>query len=1074
MIEQNMNIVSLQPRAADPAYRVPAGQVRATPPYAELQVLTNFSFLEGGSRPAELVVQAAEHGHAGIGIADRNSLAGIVRAHAAAKELGFRLAVGARIDLRDHPSLLCYPTDRAAYGRLTRLISVGRLRAPKGECHLDLTDLAEFAEGQNLILLPPDEWDDGFAEQARSARARFPGATLHLAATHRFLGDDVGRIARLDGLARDLRLPLVATNDVLYHAPDRRPLQDVLTCIREGCTIAEAGFRLEANAERHLKTPEDMAILFRGHEHALANTVTLLESCRFSLSELKHLYPLETSDTRTPQQRLTDLTWGGATRRYPGGVPDKVRELVEKELGLIAELDYAPFFLTVHDIVRYADSKGILCQGRGSAANSAVCYCLHVTTVDPSTEDVLFERFISSARGEPPDIDVDFEHERREEVIQHIYDHYGRDKAAIAATVICYRTRAALREVGKVMGLSADIVTRLSSSVWGWSEEGVDGDRAQENGLDPASEPLASVLRLSRELIGFPRHLSQHVGGFVITRDPLDTIVPITNAAMDKRTVIEWDKDDLDALGLLKVDVLGLGMLTCLRRGFDLLRAYKGEDHDLHSVPREEAGVYDMLCRADSVGVFQVESRAQMNMLPRLKPRKFYDLVIEVAIVRPGPIQGDMVHPYLRRREKLEPVIFPKPELEDVLGKTLGVPLFQEQAMKVAIVAAKFSPDDADRLRRAMATFKESGHVEKLRDKLIEGMVANGYERDFAERCYRQIEGFGTYGFPESHAVGFAKLVYISAWLKWKHPDVFACALINSQPMGFYAPAQIVRDAREHGVEVREADINHSDWDCTLERLAGGRHALRLGLRLVRGFGEDDARKLTKQRGAGYADIRDLWRRSGLDSAALGRLAAGDAFRSLGLDRRRAEWAVRGLGSATPLPLFAAAVERPREPAAALPEMELNEHVVLDYATLGLSLKQHPMALMRADFAAERVRSLDYLATARGSALIAGLVLVRQRPGEGNVVFVTLEDETGVANLVVFQDVFQRHRRIVMGAAVMVAEGIVERDEKSGVTHLLVRRMYDRTDRLRALARPLSRSGAEGSSRIRRMSRDFH
>ncbi|MFQ5955715.1 MAG: error-prone DNA polymerase, partial [Kiloniellales bacterium] len=772
-------------------------------PYAELQVTSNFSFLTGASHPEELVERAAALGHRAVAIADLNSLAGVVRAHKAAREAGIQLLVGARLAPVDGPELLCFPTDRAAYGRLARLLTLGKRRAPKGACRLGLDDLYAHGEGQVLVALPPAAPDATLAARLEAMQRRFSGA-LYLAANHLYRGDDKARIARLADLAEHCRTPLVATNDVHAHDPARRPLMDVLTCIREHCTIDQAGRRLSANAERNLKSGDEMARLFRRWPEAVRRTVAVAERCGFGLDELSTGYPDEvTGDGRGPDKVLADLTWQGAAWRYPGGVPARVEALIRHELTLIAELGYAPYFLTVHDLVRFARARGILCQGRGSAANSAVCYCLGITAVDPSRVDLLFERFVSAERGEPPDIDVDFEHERREEVIQYIYRKYGREHAGLAATVICYRTRSAVREVAKAMGLTGDVVDALARQVWGWSSDAVRDADVRALGLDPADRRLGLALKLSRQLTGFPRHLSQHVGGFVITREPLCEVVPIENAAMPERTVIEWNKDDLDALGILKVDVLGLGMLTCLSKGFRLLEDTYGRRLDLATVPAEDKAVYDMLCQADTIGVFQVESRAQMSFLPRMKPRSFYDLVIQVAIVRPGPIQGDMVHPYLRRRNGEEPVDYPSEELRRVLEKTLGVPLFQEQAMKLAIVAAGFTPAEADRLRRAMATFRRVGTIGSFRDKFIQGMVGRGYDRGFAERCFRQIEGFGEYGFPESHAASFALLVYVSAWLKRHYPAAFAAALLNSQPMGFYAPAQIVRDARDHGVEVR-------------------------------------------------------------------------------------------------------------------------------------------------------------------------------------------------------------------------------------------------------------------------------
>jgi error-prone DNA polymerase len=1027
------------------------------PVYAELQVSTNFTFLRGASHAEELALSAAALGHAAIAVTDRNSLAGVVRAHIAAKGAGIRLVVGCRLDLTDGPSLLCLPTDRAAYGRLSRLLTVGRRRAPKGQCELSRADLYEHDEGQILIAVPPEHPGEEFIAALRDYRARFR-KRLYLAASHLYRGDDARRLAHLAALAVDVRVPLVATNDVHYHAPHRRVLQDVLTCIREHRTLHTAGYLLAANAERHLKAPEEMARLFHRYPDAVARTVEIAAACAFSLDELRYEYPDEiTAEGRTAQQELAHLTALGAAERYPEGVPAKVQAAIDHELPLIEQLGYAPYFLTVHDIVRYARSRDILCQGRGSAANSAVCYCLGITAVDPARSDLLFERFVSAARNEPPDIDVDFEHERREEVIQYIYAKYGRDRAGIAATVSRYRARGAVRDVGKAFGLSDDTVGRLAGSVWGWGREGIDEERAREHGLDPADPTLRKVLDLAAELLNFPRHLGQHVGGFVITRGPLSELCPIVNAAMADRTTIEWDKDDIDALGILKVDVLALGMLTCVRKGFDLLARHYGKTWTLATIPAEDKAVYAMLCKADSLGVFQVESRAQMSMLPRLRPKTFYDLVVQVAIVRPGPIQGDMVHPYLRRRQGKEKVEYPSPDLRQVLEKTLGVPLFQEQAMKIAIVAAGFTPSEADQLRRAMATFKKVGIIHTFREKMIEGMVERKYDRAFAERCFQQIEGFGTYGFPESHAASFALLVYVSAWMKCHHPDVFACALLNSQPMGFYAPAQIVRDAQEHGVTVRGPDLNHSDWDCTLEPVGGeggGRfHALRLGLRQIKGFRQAEAVALMAARlDAPFRDPHDVRRRSGLSASSLELLAQADAWRSLGLDRRAALWAVQALGP-EPLPLFAridgAVVD---EPEVALPEMALGEHVVEDYSSLSLSLKCHPLRLLRDGLEQSGILPTSRLAEVRhGTRMsVAGLVLVRQRPGSASgVVFITLEDEYGVANLIVVPPVFERFRKVILTARLIAATGRVERQD--GVIHLLADHLTDQSSRLREL-----------------------
>jgi len=1358
--------------------------------YAELHVATNFSFLRGASHADELATTAAALGLHAIGATDRNTLAGVVRMHLAAKAAGIRPVIGCRVEAEDGLPLLVWPEDRAGYAALSRLLTVGLRRAPKGECRLTAGDVREHARlgGAWQAALVPPATAMGAQDRARVAaeladwRGVF-GPRLSLAAAHLYRGDDARRLHRLQVLADDAGVPLLAAGDVLMHSPARRALADVLACIREKRTIHDAGWILEANAERHLKSPDEVARLFRRHPRALDRSVEVADACRFSLDELVYEYPEEIAEPgETPQQTLARLTAAGAAERYPDGVPDKVAAQIRHELALIDRLGYAPYFLTVHDVVRFARSRGILCQGRGSAANSAVCYVLGITAVDPAKADLLFERFVSDARDEPPDIDVDFEHERREEVIQHVYAKYGRHRAGLAATVIRYRARGAVREVGKALGLTEDVVGRLSGSIWGWGTEAIGEDRAREQGLDPADPALARTLGLARELIGFPRHLSQHVGGFVVARGRLDELCPVLNAAMPDRTTIEWDKDDIDALGILKVDVLALGMLTCVRKAFDLIAAHKGRRYELATVPAEDPAVYDMLCRADSIGVFQVESRAQMTMLPRLKPRAFYDLVVEVAIVRPGPIQGDMVHPYLRRRQGLEKVEFPSDELRAVLGKTLGVPLFQEQAMRIAIVAAGFTPAEADRLRRAMATFRKVGIIHEFRDKLVEGMAARGYDRGFAERCFRQIEGFGTYGFPESHAASFALLVYVSAWIKCRHPDVFAAALLNSQPMGFYAPAQIVRDAAEHGVEVRPPDVNASAWDCTLEESAeplagehadrarglgerqdrpvardqrdverpGGRdqqtihgvavdrprqacgvqgdrdrrigeadselhpeqpdpgvrlerqadpsacvegadledgqrrdpdpaqlprrldlpaharrdplapvqpddrvrvgqhrrsardarqrieqvlrpdrgagqvvalgdpdnasdacsvhrlqrphladdlgdhlavahdqdaqhahardvvevargvggevgrvhgdlghdrlvvpadevvhgaspvadagilappgpprHALRLGLRQVKGLSEAAGRAVEASRPpGGYRDVADLARRAGLRRADVEALAEADCFRSMGLDRRRALWAAKALGDAE-LPLFAG-VPPPPEPEADLPEMALGEHVVEDYARLRLSLKAHPMALLRGAVAADLaagaadapagrpaggrhprhmptalvgageeegmmssrrplaalgpspppplpggegrggggpqqrgrprapsvprlVRACELARLPHGRPVaVAGLVLVRQRPGSANgVVFVTLEDETGVANLVVLPPQFERFRKVLLGARLMLCRGRVERVDQ--VVHVRADHLADVSGRLRDL-----------------------
>jgi error-prone DNA polymerase len=1066
--------------------------------YVELGVTSPFSFLCGASDANELVTTALSLRMHALGITDRNTLAGIVRMHAACKEAGLKPLIGCRLELTDAPSLLAYPIDREGYGRLSRLLSLGKMHVEKGKCELSLADVAEHANGIAFIAWPQDDLDI-FEAELPQLRAALPSLG-HVAASWLYRGNDNMRIERLDRLARAHGCTILATNDVHYHAPDRRPLQDVVTCIREKVTIATAGYLLNPNAERHLKSPVEMARLFARWPHAIAATREFSDALNFSLDELRYEYPQETvPEGQTPQQYLEHLTWKGAEERWIGSIPDKVLKQLRHELALIGKLDFARYFLTVYDIVAYARSLDppILCQGRGSAANSAVCFCLGITAVDPSINDLLFERFISEERREPPDIDVDFEHERREEVIQHIYKKYGRGRAGIAATVIHYRPRSAIREVGKVMGLSEDVTAALASTIWGHMDAELEDERANDAGLDLSDPHLRRTVKLAEQLVGMPRHLSQHVGGFILTERLLTETVPIGNGAMDDRTFIEWDKDDIDELGILKIDVLALGMLTCIRKCFDLVRQHHGEDWGLATIPQEVPEVYDMLCRGDSLGVFQVESRAQMNMLPRLKPRCFYDLVIEVAIVRPGPIQGDMVHPYLKRRSGKEPVTFPCPdpkhgspdELERILGRTLGVPIFQEQAMKIALDAAKFTSEEANQLRKAMATFRSKGKIEPLQDKMVGRMVERGYDPDFAQRCFDQIKGFGEYGFPESHAASFAHLVYVSSWLRWKYPAAFACALLNSQPMGFYAPAQIVRDAKEHGVEVREVDVNHSDWDCTLED-----GAMRLGLRQIDGLQREAADRLSERRP--YRSVEELSSRGRVRVHAIQRLAAADAFRSMGLDRRAALWDSRALRQAPDLPLFAYAEthdEGSESEPAQLPAMPLSEHVVNDYQTIRLSLKAHPLDFLREHYTAQKFITAEQLKSIKdGKRLsIAGLVLIRQRPGSAKgVVFITIEDETGIANLVVWPDVFEKQRKIVMGARLMAVHGIAQKDEDDGVIHVVARRLEDHSHMLRHLSEdimtaPLSRGDAPGAMRpppgrhprdveVIPKSRDFH
>jgi len=1149
--------------------------------YAELAVTTNFSFLRGASHPHEMVATADALGLAAIGIADRNSFAGVVRAYNEwKKRKNLKLIVGTRLVTVDGFAVLAYPTDRKAYGRLCRLLTQGNLKAKKGECHLTFEDILAASEGQMLIALAPLElpasacsresgnptldsrlhgnerslaFTDRLATFARAA----PDRTF-VAGAHYHRGDEPRRLGLLAELGERVGAPLVAVNDVFYHVPERRPLADVLTCIRKKCTLSQAGLKLAVNAERHLKTPAEMARLFKNFPNAIARTMQIAEACNFSLGELTYEYPDEpVPEGKTAQQHLADLTWAGARDhyprdQYPGGIPPSVTKRLNDELALIAKLDYARYFLTVHDVVAFArrQDKEILCQGRGSAANSAVCYCLGITSVDPDKSNLLFARFISENRGEPPDIDVDFEHERREEVIQYVYRRYGRDRAAICSTVVHYRSRRAIREVGKVLGLTEDVTSALAKTVWGYGD-GLPDEHIRQAGLDPFNPAIRQAVHLADDLIGFPRHLSQHVGGFVLTREPLDTTVPIGNAAMDERTFIEWDKDDIDTLGLMKVDVLALGMLSCLRRGLDLLQAHYGKDYSLATLPPDDEAVYAMLSRADSVGVFQVESRAQMSMLPRLKPRSFYDLVIEVAIVRPGPIQGDMVHPYLRRRDGIDQEHYPSPdpahgpadELKDVLKRTLGVPLFQEQAMQIAITAAKFTPDEADGLRRAMATFRHTGNVHLFRDKFIGGMTARGYDRAFAENCFGQIEGFGEYGFPESHAASFALLVYASSWIKCRYPDVFCAAILNSQPMGFYQPAQLVRDARQHGVEIRPVDVNFSDWDCTLEPsapiqsfpargggLGGGQHAVRLGFRLVHGLNEDELKKLVAARGNGFASIERLAATTGMSRFTIERLAEADAFRSLAHDRRAALWAARRLdvigikptapnrhpevaveratkdaaeapeaaalrGSALPrraprgdgresskkersLPLLTPHLsdELFPEESVALPAMPLSEHVVEDYVATGLSLKAHPIGFFRDHLTAlgaiphAKLRSDPFptLPGKRGRereredtrVTVAGLVLVRQRPGTAKgVIFMTLEDETDIANIIVWPKAFEQNRRVVMTARFLAVRGRLQR--AGLVIHVVAEKFIDLSAQLPLLREDRLREGGD-------------
>jgi len=953
-------------------------------PYAELDITSNFTFLTGGSHPEEYIDRAALLGITAIAIADENTVAGIVRGHTAAREVARqvrllqeadtigpprpadiakppsapvhtvpRLIPGARIVLQDGFAVTALPRDRAAWGRLCRLLTVGRRRADKGDCQLRFDDLMGWAEGLELLLHPQARTAQPGAgqwlSQAQRLSRRFPGQVSLRLAPH-YDGQDSARFARLSKLAHRLGIPCVASAAPVMHHASRRKLTDVLSAIRTGVRVDALGRAALSNAEQRLRSEEDMRKIFKGHEDAVHYSAEIAERCTFSLDQLRYEYPSEVLEGEEPGQRLSRLAHEGLRWRYPAGAPDKVKTMLAHELALIGKLKYEPYFLTVHDVVAFARSRDILCQGRGSAANSVVCYCLGITSVSPEIGTMVFERFVSEARDEPPDIDVDFEHERREEVIQHIYQRYGRHRAGLCATVIHYRGKRAIREVGRAMGLTEDTISALISQLWGFfSTVGLEDHRMREIGLDPNDRRLQQTMALIYEIIGFPRHLSQHVGGFIITEGRLDELCPIENATMEDRTVIPWDKDDIDSLGILKVDVLALGMLSCIRKAFGLIRQHHQTDYSLATLPPEDPEVYDMLCKADSLGVFQVESRAQMNFLPRMRPRTFYDLVIEVAIIRPGPIQGDMVHPYLRRRNGEEKVQFPSDALGAVLGKTLGVPLFQEQAMQIAIIGAGFTPDEADRLRRALATFKKHGNVSEFRTRFLRGMAANGYAEDFAMRCFSQIEGFGSYGFPESHAASFALLVYASAWLKRHHPGIFACALLNAQPMGFYAPAQIVRDAREHGVTVRPVDINASFWDNTMEPDGQGGLALRLGFRQIKAMAEDEAHWITAARGNGYLTVGDVWRRAGTGGKLLRILAEADAFASLGLGRRDALWQARALTSDQPLPLFSRDLdgEGIDEPVVTLPRMTLGEEVVEDYVAMRLTLRAHPVALLR-------------------------------------------------------------------------------------------------------------------------------
>jgi error-prone DNA polymerase len=1049
-----------------------ADKMKTPMSYTELQVTTNFSFLRGASHPSEIIEEAAALGYKKIAITDRNSLAGIVRAHVAAKKMGMQIIPACRLDLTDGPSLLAYPTDKEAYGQLSALLTKGNLRAEKGECYLQKEDVFAFAKGLKFIVIPPNSLNSNFDfdtsfKQNLNEYKHVLGEQLYMAATKFYQGDDAKRLARLSLLAKDVNVPLVATNNVHYHIAARRQLQDVLTCIREKCTIHTAGFKLHPNAERHIKPIEEMQRLFRHYPDALYRTQEIAEACNFSLDSLKYVYPKEiTSEGRTPLEELEYLTWQGARELFENNVPDSIRKNILHELSFIREMDYAPYFLTVYDIVRFARSRNILCQGRGSAANSTICYCLGITSVNPAKFDLLFERFISSARNEPPDIDVDFEHERREEVIQYIYEKYGRDRAAIVATVTTQHQKGAIRDVGKAMGLSVDIINRLSTVSYDFTDNLMEDNVLQTIGMNANDPHLVKTLQLTGQFMGFPRQLGQHTGGFVITEGKMADLCPVLNARMENRTCIEWDKDDIEALGFLKIDVLALGMLTCIRKAFSLVKNHYGLNLTLANIPQDVKEVYDMISRADTIGVFQIESRAQQSMLPRLKPKTFYDLVIEVAIVRPGPIQGDMVHPYLRRRNGEEEVSYPSDALKNILNKTLGVPLFQEQAMRIAIEAAGFTPAEADELRRSMATFKAKGKVSKLQQKLVSGMMANDYDENYAIRVFKQLEGFGSYGFPESHAASFALLVYVSSWLKCFYPDVFASALLNSLPMGFYQPAQIVIDAQNHGVEVLPVDVNYSFWDNTLEQKKEKYFCIRLGFRQVLGLRQYEMELLTHDRKQRYMYLHSL-REVGISQSSIEKLADADAFRSMGLDRRQALWEASALHD-RPIGLFKGSNNfNENELQIALPGMTMAEHVVHDYATTTLSLKAHPVSFVR-----QKLKMLQILSTeeikkcANGTYVkVAGLVLVRQRPGTAKgICFITIEDETGVANLVAFKNVFAQFRKEILQAKLLMVEGTLQVEGQ--VIHVIIKQCYDMSKMLKSLTESVNLAGQSLSNDI--------
>ncbi|MCC8407690.1 error-prone DNA polymerase [Mucilaginibacter sp. UR6-1] len=1017
--------------------------------YVELQVTSNFSFRRGGSHPEELVDQAADLGYQAIGITDRNTFAGLVRAYVVARDRNIRLIPGVRLDLLDGPGLLAYPTDKAAYGRLSALLTLGNLRAEKEKCYISKSDVYRHAEGSYFIIIPPDkitqdfEFELVFTNHVQDYKVNLPN--LFLAATKYYTGDDEKRLFLLS----ELGVPLVATNDVHYHHPNRRELQDVLTCIREKCTVFNAGYKLHQNAERHLKEKAEMERLFRKYPQAISNAGAIADACRFDLKSLKYKYPSElTTGGRTPMEQLTYLTWKGANEFYKGDIPAKVKKALDEELEIIAELDVPDYFLTVEDYVTWARNQKILCQGRGSAANSAVCFVLGITSVAPDKSNLLFARFLSKERNEPPDIDVDFEHERREEVMQYVYNRFGRDRAAILPTVFMLHYKGAVNDVSRAMGLSADTTKMLSDAYGDLSDEEITAAELKKLGLNFEDPHLLKVIELTGLLIGFPRQLGQHTGGFVITDGKLSDLCPIFHARMKDRTNIEWNKDDIDALGFMKVDILSLGMLTCIRKAFDFVRLHYGKELTLANIPQDDPKVYEMITLADTLGVFQIESRAQMSMLPRLRPTCFYDLVIEVAIVRPGPIQGDMVHPYIRRRNGEEAVDYPSDEIRSILERTLGVPLFQEQAMELAIVAAGFTPGEADLLRRTMATFKFNGMVSKFEHKLISGMTSRGYTEEYARRIFKQLEGFGSYGFPESHAASFALLVYVSCWLKCYYPEVFCAALLNSQPMGFYQPAQIVRNAREHGVRILPIDVNRSQWDNTLEAKQGKFFAMRLGLREIDGIRQAEIEKLIDGRERQPAQIYTQPHQlcdAGVSVATMEKLANADAFRSMDLDRRNALWEVAALHDRPVQLMQGQPSESLHEPEPHLPELRLSEHVVQDYATTGLSIKGHPLTFIRHQLEMLHIKTAREANQTENKTVIktAGLILIRQRPGTAKgVCFITLEDETGTTNLVVFPKLFDKYRKEILHAKLLMVEGVVEQTQ---VTHIIVRRVFDIT-----------------------------